>query len=758
VETSPINIKSSVHSEGKTFSATEGGLLKYESGIFSHITSMDGLAGNILNAITKDGKGYLWLGGGAPDGFIQIFNPVSNQSIEIFNYDLTSISHFAVSDSIVIATYTDGQDLGLMKWLWINDKWQYSDIYKNFPLQFFEISDVKIYNNVIYLGTDRGLWMGEISDNLKNPNSWTLIFDDLISSVSAMAIYEDKMSFSHENTLYEFSLMNPADRIILESGTGIHFISLAYDLDESLWGISESKLYNLSSNFVSESFNRILQNMLFDDEGETILGTDAGFIFYDKTLETYSSIIPNAPVTNHFTAIKVLEDGRVVCGSKHGLSILDENGWRNILEIKDANSEIIQSEYDYSGFIGDTLAVDFGEYIADIEQGPNGRVYCAIRGTRDSLWWGGPMRYSGGVIHLDIDDPSTLEIINSSSLDYFSGDGNNYQVVFDLEFDIYGNLWIANPFAVHKQEPIHVFSPSDSSWYHYKSTEANGHLSQTPGTLVFDQWRRLWVGAIQASEANAHTPNGGLFMLDYFGPTTDPSSFNWVSLIEGGSVWSIAMGQGNRLFYLTPNGLNYYDIRDSSSPIERENLYAFFPNISFGPGSKLKTDPRGNIWAISPSDGIHVLQDNTTPWPDINGIRQNNSQLTSDEVVDVDFDAQKGLVYIITSNGLNILRVPFKEAFTTYNEMKIYPSPFHVPSDKPLIVDGLKDESSMMVMTVNGKVLRKIPSSGLGADGYQLKWDGKDDGGNWLGSGVYLLSIYDLSGESTFGKITVIRH
>jgi len=64
----------------------------------------------------------------------------------------------------------------------------------------------------------------------------------------------------------------------------------------------------------------------------------------------------------------------------------------------------------------------------------------------------------------------------------------------------------------------------------------------------------------------------------------------------------------------------------------------------------------------------------------------------------------------------------------------------------------------MMVMTLNGHIIRKIPSAGLANDGYQLQWDGKDEDGNWLGSGVYLLSIYDYSGQSQIGKVTVIKH
>ena len=93
-----------------------------------------------------------------------------------------------------------------------------------------------------------------------------------------------------------------------------------------------------------------------------------------------------------------------------------------------------------------------------------------------------------------------------------------------------------------------------------------------------------------------------------------------------------------------------------------------------------------------------------------------------------------------------------------YKNLRIFPSPFHVPSETPMVVDGLKDASSLKVMTITGRVLRDIKNIDLGIHGDQIPWDGRDKQGRWVGSGVYLLSVYDETGESTFGKVTVIRH
>ena len=55
-------------------------------------------------------------------------------------------------------------------------------------------------------------------------------------------------------------------------------------------------------------------------------------------------------------------------------------------------------------------------------------------------------------------------------------------------------------------------------------------------------------------------------------------------------------------------------------------------------------------------------------------------------------------------------------------------------------------------------VIRDVKSSGLPVDGDQLKWDGRNNSGEYVASGVYLLSIIGSSGENTFKKVTVISN
>ena len=136
----------------------------------------------------------------------------------------------------------------------------------------------------------------------------------------------------------------------------------------------------------------------------------------------------------------------------------------------------------------------------------------------------------------------------------------------------------------------------------------------------------------------------------------------------------------------------------------------------------------------------------------------NNSPLLSDEVYDIDFDEERKLAYIATSKGISVLKIPFGESYASYDKVKIFPSPFKLNIHEFLIVDGLPFNSSMKILTLDGMIIRDINSSGLSVDGDQLKWDGKNDSGEYVVSGVYLLSIIGSNGKNTFEKITVIKY
>ncbi|SUZ95110.1 uncharacterized protein METZ01_LOCUS47964, partial [marine metagenome] len=755
--TCPLELRDIVQIGDTTYCATGGGLMLYNNGDFEVYTTVDGLHRVDLFSISKDKYRNVWLGGKSPNGFVQIYN-IERNNINIFDYGLTEITEFWVGDSIAFAAFIDGQDLGLIKWVYYDNRWSYRDIYRNFPFVMESINGLEIINNTVFLATDNGLLKADILGNLKDPNSWTLVSNDFNDPIDAMCQTNNGFAFTLNENIYKVFYNNGAIQYEqLDIQMPVNFTDMLFDEEEFIWGIHNRNVYSQKNDFVPITTGKTFYTISSDNQGNIIIGSELGLIVIDKITHEKNVYTPNSPATGKFSALKVLSDGRLVGASSKGLSIKDFDGWRNVLEIKYENTEVVKSNYNYNTFIADTIKYDFGDAVTDLEEGPDGLVYCAIEGTFPVL--NNPERIGGGIIIIDIDNPENVTVIDTSILGYYSsGTSNNaYMVVKDIEFDNDGNLWVANTYVTNKNLPVHVRN-LNNEWRSYGSSETSVKISQSPISIEFDRWSRVWMSAFKAEEANMGIyPDGGIFLLEYDGGAVQPTSFTWESIIYNTTVWSLGMGNNDRLYYLTPTGLNYYDISASSSPVIRENLYSYFPNISFGGGSEIKIDPLGNIWTISPTQGVHVLLENTTYWPDINGLRADNSPLLSDEVYDLDFDYDRKLAYIATSKGVSIVRIPFGDSYNDYNNLKIFPSPFFIPSNQQMTVDGLMYNSSMKIMTLDGLVIRDINSNGISVDGDQLTWDGKNNSGQYVSSGVYLLSITNNSGNNTFSKITVIK-
>jgi ligand-binding sensor domain-containing protein len=755
--TSPLNIHEIIEYEESLVCATDGGLLIFDTinQSFENLNNIDELSSSKLKCLAIGESGELWLGGGESNGFVQIYNVNSQQSIKKFDYNMSEIIDFAISDEIVYAVYRDKNDYGIIEINLLNSEYSHKDIYPNWP-RGEKIYNIEIYNNSVYVATEIGLYKGNIGDD---PNNWERPFIELENSVSSLFLQKYKLYCYSDNALFLIDL-NDLQLSNIRSLLEYPLKDFTVLSDGTIIGVSERKIYYFKDNIINEiaipknSVNSI--NLLNDDS--VVFGTTTGLAFIHDG-QTINYLIPNAPLTNNFQAITILEDGRIVCGSNIGIAIKETGGWRNIVESEE--DVIIQTDKDYNYFIADSIPVDFGASISRLAQGPDGLLYCAIEGTYPY-----PRRNGGGIIIIDVDNPANFTLIDTTYLDYFA---NEYLIIKDIEFDRDGNLWVADAFATTKHEPLHV-KTVDGIWKSFNAEDASGAIGLTPSAVAIDAWKRVWVGSFQDGERNIGFPDGGLAMLSYSGDPAQPDEFQWhqininsVSLNK--TIWSIAITPENRLYMLTPNGLTYFDLQFSNDdPIKYESPRYYFPNISFGQESEVRLDANGNAWTVSGSDGIHVLLSNSTFWPDDNenivveSINTENYPLLSNNVTAIVFDDDNGIAYISTNRGINSFRIPFATSKKNYSELKIFPSPFHIPSDKPLIIDNLKDKSSLKVMTITGEVIRSLNTSGLGRHGYQIQWDGKDENGKWVGSGVYLLAVHTTDGSHDFGKVVVIRH
>ena len=752
--TSTLHVQKIVQYENYLIGATDGGILIYDlnNQIFSELDNINGLAGTNLSCLAIDNSGYLWIGGGEPRGFVQIYDVFEQKSIAEFNYDMTEIMDFAISDAVVYSIYKDNNDYGLQEFIYQNSEFIHKDLYPNWP-QGKKINQIEIYGEQVFVATEIGLFVGQIGSD---PYRWDLLSADLDKNIIGLQVSDDILYFLMEEQLFQITI-DDLSYIKIDQSSNSNPLQFIVSDDRIIY-LNENKIEivtaqdRLNIPIAKNSINSISKY----NEDEIVIASTTGLAFLNAD-NSLAYKLPNTPHQNNLQAITILNDGRIVAGNGNGLSIKESNGWRSILE---SNDEVkIQQERNFNYFIADSLPVDFGVSISRMVQGPDDRLYCAIEGTHQS-------RNGGGILIIDVDNPSGYTIIDTTYLDYFADD---YMIIKDIDFDRNGNLWIADAFATNKREPLHVRS-MNNEWRSHKAENTNGAIGLTPHTLALDAWQRIWIGSFQDSDRNIGFPNGGLTMYSYNGDPIDPDEENWYRINLDNTninttIWSLAMSQENRLYILTPTGLTFVDLQFANDdPIKNESPRYYFPNISFGQESEVRLDARENAWVISESDGIHVLLSNSTFWPDANknieveSINTDNYPLLSDNVSDIAFDDENGVAYLSTLRGINSFRIPFADSKKNYSQIRVFPSPFHIPAEKPLVIDNLKDESSLKVMTIAGRVLRSIETVELGNHGYQIEWDGRNESGKLVSSGVYLLSVYTKDGSGSFTKIAVIRH
>ncbi|RMF07715.1 MAG: hypothetical protein D6762_07045 [Candidatus Neomarinimicrobiota bacterium] len=756
--TSPLEIRDLQIRAQQVYAATGGGILMYDraADTFTTLTNGDGLQTTDLQALYLDGEDGIWVGGGSPDGWIGRITPPTAAGYDL---QLTEVSALTGTDSVVVALFRQNQDQGLILFETDAQGYHYKDVYKNWPAGVHTLEGVVALGDRIYLATDAGLLRGDWKQsNLKDPGAWQPFLPQLSGAIDFIRPTGDGLVVKSADMVYRY---RPADSslTVLDDHAPVTVLDVDLQGESTVGYLTRTAVVLHRSGqtvFSLPILRRRWTVLRFGDATGWVLGGITGLALVDTTQNRVDYRRPNAPVTNNFTAVTVWHDGRVIAGSKMGLSILSEDGWRNIVE---GESLRLDTATDYRFYRADTIPVDFGGFVADLEEGPDGMLYCAIRGTYPE-----PIRHGGGIVILDIDHPEHVTLIDTAYLDYFTTASNPdpYMVVKDLAFDRNDVLWIADTYATNRKRPISM-RDLNGHWGGYDVDSLDVTLPLTPVTIGFDAWNRVWVGSFR--EGDTFT-RAGLYVLTYAGDAVQPDSFAWRNIPDliDETVWSLGITSDNRLFYLTPVGLNYLDLQyNPDNPVARRGSFTYFPNISYGDGAKIRLDPRENIWTVSPTDGIYVLLNNTTYWPDqdpevtVEGITHETSLLLSDEVTDIAFDADRGLAYITSKRGLNSLKIPFGARRTTFSGVRLFPSPFRVPSTVPLTIDRIPDQCTAKILTLEGRVVRTLTASREGTDGDQLTWDGKDSRGRWVERGVYLIALVTPSGESTFEKIAVIH-
>ncbi len=735
--------------------ATTGGVYSYgkTDDQIRRFTNVDGMYSIDMKAITLDNYGNVITGG--EDGVIQIYNQSSDQWSQLFQISGNEISDILVKDDTLWVAA--GKSVSVF--LWNGDIYKYKDSFINFPILPGKTTSLQIFTGRIWLGTESGLLTAP-SDFSKNT----------INDPALWKVYNTSNGLQSDH-IYEMIVHN--NKIWIGTGAGLVSVDTSMQLHaETAWGdnavhtLTKSDQNIFASYFGSYysyseengrqfagSFLNVISAMQMDSSGIIRIGLRFGGFFsagWNKPL------LLDGPVSNALRYVitdsrgKIwVSTGKFKLQSGDGFSFNDGGSWTNV--------DFTGSEL---GRLGNTDVIYEDQY-GNIWTGTWGGGVAVMRNEELKFF---NDYYTDGFVKITSGDSIyelSIQPIPDEHRGFFSPapvSASDYQVITAIKEDLSGNLWFGNYFASNGN--IMAVAPYNAdgfidlnkeNWTYFGADDGIIADEQGISCIEFDDFGRVWFGTL----------NNGAYVLDYNNTLRNKNDDRLYKLniednLYSNTVLSIATDKDGIVWIGTTAGLNSFDgvnvykhvgdLEGLSGPLENRINYIF-------------VDTYNNKW-FATQGGLSILKDGRSAWDSFAwvGYTTLNSGLVNNDVHGVYVDPVDSRAVIATEHGLSVFRGSFAEIQNNYDRMNAGPNPFVIDgSNRNFVITELKFSSTVKIYNLNGMMIRELTSQNNQVFGSRASWDGRDENGDPVASGIYFYLAYHEDGTSASGKIAVIR-
>lgn len=596
--------------------------------------------------------------------------------------------------------------------------------------------------NRIFLSSKQGCYIGDTSKNLLDKNNWTylnnVIYHDLC------VFNEELIGFTQKKGIYKLD-KNNMSATNLQTGNFTYFSCN----DNVMITGNSTKIYIFNSLTEREKikqenpFNYIVHHKNTYWASQNLKGLQP-YTFQDGQLAAKSSAIqPNSPVRDYFCQMHYVGNRLLVAGGdlnysgivRDGTAMYYENDtWYNFSEENIA--EITKLKY---------------VNLTSIAQDPYDPNHHYVSSARHGMYEFNNLTFTERYDY-------TNSLIDSIALR--AKNPKDYVNCMGLQYDDSGNLWMING----QVDTLLVVLKSDNTWCRLYYPEIS--MSPTCPQLLFDKKGRLWMNSQRLDWA-------GIFCLDYNGTIDDtdddlykmrkgitnqdglsysPYQYNCIAQDHDGQIW-IGTDLGPFVVSSSDDFLRD-DFTYNQIKIARNDGTEYADYLLSGVSiSCITVDAANRKWIGTSSNGIYLISADGQEM--LQHFTTENSPLISDEILSIAVNPETGEVMIGTFNGLMSY---MSDANTPSDNLdkdkvKVYPNPVNPDYNGLITVDGLTMNAEVKIATITGQVIY----SGH-ANGGLFTWDGKNQSGKRVSSGVYNIISTNTEGKKAIvNKITFIH-